>query len=257
MRSTSHRQVLYFDRPHGRVGRDDGGAEHVLPLCVRRGSVEETLPLLWRQCATGGALALRQVLHVIRERSPSAARFEHARQHADVHVDRAVPDAGLVPRAWELGDRRFFRPSRSSRRASRRRASPSTGWSSSSCHARRETAGSDRWVWQRAPNVLAVSLRMSRHQFLVRLGIVRTGAMRSQVGSVPGQSVSRPGKATGETIAYEVQLDAVLEQCLRSSQNKRKAFSGAHRQRGNFSRTAAETRIGDAHECRAIGTRDK
>ena len=83
-----------------------GGAIHVLPLCVRRGSVEEPLPLLWRQRATDRTLALRQVLHVIRERSPSAAGLEHPRQHADVHVDGAVRDAGIVTRALELRDRR-------------------------------------------------------------------------------------------------------------------------------------------------------
>ena len=40
-------KVLHLDRPHRRVGRDDGGAVHVLPLWVRRGGVEEPLPLLW------------------------------------------------------------------------------------------------------------------------------------------------------------------------------------------------------------------
>ena len=50
-------------------------------------------------------LALRQVVDVVRERPPTAAGLEHARQHADVHVDRAVRDAGLVPRALELRDR--------------------------------------------------------------------------------------------------------------------------------------------------------
>ena len=106
-RSTSQRRRCFTS-----TGRIDvlaatiGGAIHVLPLCVRRGSVEETLPLLWRQCATDRTLALGQVLHVIRERSPPAAGLEHPRQHADVHVDRAVRDAGLVPRALELRDRR-------------------------------------------------------------------------------------------------------------------------------------------------------
>ena len=99
-------KVLHLDRPHRRVGGDDRGAVHVLPFRVRRGGVEETLPLLWRQCATDRMLALRQVLHVVRERPPSTAGLEHARQHADVHVDRAVRDAGLVTRALELRDRR-------------------------------------------------------------------------------------------------------------------------------------------------------
>ena len=42
-------KVLHLDRPHRRVGRDDGCAIHVLPLWVRCGSVEETLPLLSRR----------------------------------------------------------------------------------------------------------------------------------------------------------------------------------------------------------------
>ena len=99
-------KVLHLDRPHRRVGRDDRGAVHVLPLRIRRGGVEEPLPFLWRQCAADRTLALGEVMDVIRERSPPAAGLEHARQHADVHVDRAVRDAGIVPRALELRDRR-------------------------------------------------------------------------------------------------------------------------------------------------------
>ena len=51
-------------------------------------------------------LSLREVVDVVGERPPPAAGLEHARQHTDVHVDRAVRDAGLVPRALELRDRR-------------------------------------------------------------------------------------------------------------------------------------------------------
>ena len=51
-------------------------------------------------------LALRQVAHVLRQRSPTAAGLEHARQHADVHVDGAVRDSRVVARALEVGDRR-------------------------------------------------------------------------------------------------------------------------------------------------------
>ena len=43
---------------------------------------------------------------MIRERSPTTAGLEYARQHPNVYVDRAVRDAGLVPRALQLGDRR-------------------------------------------------------------------------------------------------------------------------------------------------------
>ena len=45
-------------------------------------------------------------MDVIGERPPPATGLEHARQHTNVHVDRAVRDAGLVPRALKLGDRR-------------------------------------------------------------------------------------------------------------------------------------------------------
>jgi hypothetical protein len=109
-------KVLHLDRPHRRVGGDNGCAIHVLPLCVRRSSVEETLPLLWGQCATDRTLALRQVLHVIRERARTTARLEHPRQHADVHVDGAVRDADIVPRARTPRSRSRLR------RATRRRS---------------------------------------------------------------------------------------------------------------------------------------
>ena len=51
-------------------------------------------------------LSLREIVDVVCERPPPATGLEHARQHTDVHVDRAVRDAGLVPRALELRDRR-------------------------------------------------------------------------------------------------------------------------------------------------------
>jgi hypothetical protein len=40
---------------------------------------------------------------VIRERSPPAAELEDARQHADVHVDRAIRFAGIVTGVLEIG----------------------------------------------------------------------------------------------------------------------------------------------------------
>ena len=98
-------QVLHFDRSHRGVRRDDRGAVHVLPFRVRRGGVEEPLAFLPGQGAADGMLALRQVVDMVRERSPATARLQHARQHADVHVDRAVRDAGLVPRPLEVRDR--------------------------------------------------------------------------------------------------------------------------------------------------------
>ena len=50
---------------------------------IRRGGVEEPLPFL---CCQGAAV-------------------EHARQHTDVHVDRAVRNARVVTRALELRNR--------------------------------------------------------------------------------------------------------------------------------------------------------
>lgn len=71
--------VLHLHRTHRRVGGNDCGAVDVLPFRIRGSSVEQTLPLLGRQCATDGTMALRQVLYVIREPSPSAAELEDAR----------------------------------------------------------------------------------------------------------------------------------------------------------------------------------
>jgi hypothetical protein len=43
---------------------------------------------------------------VISQRSPPATELQHPRQHADIHVDRAVRDAGVVTGALKVGDRR-------------------------------------------------------------------------------------------------------------------------------------------------------
>ena len=43
---------------------------------------------------------------MIRKRSPTAAELQHPRQHADIHVDRAIGDAGVVTGALEVSDRR-------------------------------------------------------------------------------------------------------------------------------------------------------
>jgi hypothetical protein len=51
-------------------------------------------------------LALREIVDVVCERPPPATGLEHARQHTNVHVDRTVRDASIVPRALELSDRR-------------------------------------------------------------------------------------------------------------------------------------------------------
>ena len=50
-------QVLHFYGPHRRVCGNDRGAIHVFPFRAGCGGVKEPLPLLWRQCATDGALA--------------------------------------------------------------------------------------------------------------------------------------------------------------------------------------------------------
>ncbi|HKY23408.1 MAG TPA: hypothetical protein VJM31_19485 [Vicinamibacterales bacterium] len=51
-------------------------------------------------------LSFREIADVVGERPPPATGLEHARQHPDVHVDRAVRDTCLVPRALKLGNRR-------------------------------------------------------------------------------------------------------------------------------------------------------
>lgn len=105
-RSTSQRRkVLHLDRPHRRVGGDDRGAVHVLPLRTRRGCLEEPLPFFGCQGTADRVLTLWEIVDVIRQCPPPATRLEHARQHAYVHIDRAVRDAGLVTRSLELGDR--------------------------------------------------------------------------------------------------------------------------------------------------------
>ena len=50
-----------------------------------------------------GPLTLWQVLDVISQRSPPAAELQHPRQHADIHVDRAIRDAGVVTDAIRKG----------------------------------------------------------------------------------------------------------------------------------------------------------
>lgn len=66
--------------------------------------MEQAPPLLACQRSADGPLTLWQILHVIRERSPSAAELQHPRQHADIHVDRAIRDAGVVTGTLEVGD---------------------------------------------------------------------------------------------------------------------------------------------------------
>jgi hypothetical protein len=41
---------------------------------------------------------------MVRQGPPTAAGLQHARQHAHVHVDRPVRDAGLVARPLEAGN---------------------------------------------------------------------------------------------------------------------------------------------------------
>ena len=98
-------KVLHLDRPHRRVGGDDRGAVHVLPLWARRGGGAEPLPFVCCQGAADWMLSLWEIADLVCERPPPATGLEHARQHTDVHVDGAVRDAGLVPRALELCNR--------------------------------------------------------------------------------------------------------------------------------------------------------
>ncbi|MEI6669127.1 MAG: hypothetical protein WCP29_13315 [Acidobacteriota bacterium] len=99
-------KVLHLHRPHRRVGGDDRRAVHVLPFRIRRGCIEESLPFLCGQGASDWMLSFREIVDAVCERTPPAARLEHARKHTDVHVDRAVRDAGLVTRALERRNRR-------------------------------------------------------------------------------------------------------------------------------------------------------
>jgi hypothetical protein len=78
----------------------------VLPFGIRGGDVEQASALLGCQRSADRPLMLRQVLDVISERPPSAAELQHPRQHADIHIDRAIRDAGVVTGALEVGDRR-------------------------------------------------------------------------------------------------------------------------------------------------------
>ncbi len=59
-----------------------------------------------RQRSADGPLTFWQVLDVISERSPSATELQHPRQDADIHVDRAIGDAGVVTYALEVSDDR-------------------------------------------------------------------------------------------------------------------------------------------------------
>ncbi len=70
-------KVLHLDRPHRRVGSDDRGAVHVLPLGFRGGSIEKALLLFWRQRSADGALTFRKVVDVVSEGSPTTAELQH------------------------------------------------------------------------------------------------------------------------------------------------------------------------------------
>jgi hypothetical protein len=63
------------------------------------------LALLGRQRPADGTLTFGQVAHVVRQRAPASARLEHAGQHADVHVDRAVGLARVMALTLVVGDR--------------------------------------------------------------------------------------------------------------------------------------------------------
>jgi hypothetical protein len=74
----------------------------VLPFRIRGGGVEQPPPFLWCQRSSDGALSLRQVADVISQRSPPATELHHPRQHTDIHVDRAIGDAGVVTGTLEV-----------------------------------------------------------------------------------------------------------------------------------------------------------
>ena len=95
----------HLDRPHRRVGRDDRRTVDVLPFWTRGGGIEQPPPFFCCQRAADRVLTLREIADVVGQRPPPAAGLQYTRQHAYVHVDRAVRDAGLVARALELGDR--------------------------------------------------------------------------------------------------------------------------------------------------------
>jgi hypothetical protein len=88
--------VLEFHRTHRSVRRHDRGAIDVLPFGIRGGDVEQTTPFLARQRPADGSLALWQIIDVVSECSPSAAELQHPRQHPDIHVNRAISDAGVM-----------------------------------------------------------------------------------------------------------------------------------------------------------------
>ena len=98
--------VLHLHRTHRCVAGDDRGAVHVLPFGIRSGDVEQAPPLLARQRPADGPLTLRQVLDVISQRSPPATELQHTRQHANVHVDGPIRDAGVVTGKLEIRNRR-------------------------------------------------------------------------------------------------------------------------------------------------------
>ena len=98
--------VLHLNWAHRGVRRDDRSAVNVLPLRIRGSGLEQPPPFLWCQRSADGPLPLGEVMDVIRQRSPPAAELQHARQHADIHVDRAIRDAGVVTGALKVGDRR-------------------------------------------------------------------------------------------------------------------------------------------------------
>ena len=98
-------KAFHFDRPHRRIRRDDGRAVDVLPFGIRGSRVEESFAFFGCERTADRMLAFRKVVDVLSECAPPTARLEHARQHADVHVDRAVRDAGLVAGTLEGCDR--------------------------------------------------------------------------------------------------------------------------------------------------------
>src|SRR5262245_32973166 len=71
-------------------------------------------------------------------------------------------------------------------------------------------------------------------------------------GKLPWAGLREP---IGKTVRDQVELNAVLEQGFRASEHEREALGGRDGQARGFLQGAAEARIGDADERRAVRAR--
>ncbi|ODS54082.1 MAG: hypothetical protein ABS36_11590 [Acidobacteria bacterium SCN 69-37] len=97
-------EVLDLHRPHRCVSGSDRRTVDVLPLRIGCRSLEEPLALVGCQRPADRTLTFGQVAHVVRQRTPSAARLEDARQHADIHIDGPVGLARVMALALVVGN---------------------------------------------------------------------------------------------------------------------------------------------------------